>query len=529
MSSGPMSYPAYSIEDINALIPEFRTWLHIVQESATNRLGLIDNDAHLNHTRAPSYSVMATLPPLYPEWLGDRSFLEIHSVRFPYVAGAMYRGLTSSSMVSAMAHAGMLGFFGSAGLSPSEVEKALVEIESSFRGEKLSYGSNLIHSPTEPALEDAIVDLYLKRGVHRVSASAFMSLSPSIVRYSATGLFVDPSGNIQRTNHVFAKLSRPEVADFFMSPPPKAILDHLVSQGKLTQQEATLALKLPVAEDITVEADSGGHTDNRPLTAIFPTIFDLRNKKVETHGFTRPIRLGAAGGLGTPSAVAAAFSMGAAYVLTGSVNQSAVESGLSLDGRKMLAAAGVADVTMAPAADMFELGVKVQVLKRGTLFSSRAGQLWQLYSAYDSIESIPAPIRAKLEKDLFHSSLDKIWSDTHSFFSSRNPGEIEKAEKSSKYRMALIFRWYLGNSANWAMSGDTSRRLDYQICTGPSMGAFNAWVKGSYLENVEDRTVVDIALNLMEGAAVVTRAQQLRTYGLPVLSSSFSFFPRPLC
>jgi PfaD family protein len=453
--SSPDSYPAFSMDAIGALIPRIRSTVHIIQDPATNRLGLLESDGYSDPSVTPGFRVVATLPPLYPEWLGDRSFLEVHSVRFPYIAGAMYRGLTSTAMVSAMARSEMLCFFGAAGLSPANVEKALVTIESSFGGRKLPYGSNLIYSPTDPALEDAIVDLYLKYGVRRVSASAFMALSPSIVRYSATGLHVDPSGRIQRQNHVFAKLSRPEVADFFMSPPPKAILDALVAKGKLTRQEADLALRLPVAEDITVEADSGGHTDNRPLTAIFPTIFDLRTKKMDVHGFTRPIRIGAAGGLGTPSAVAAAFAMGAAYVLTGSVNQSAVESGLSLEGRSMLAAANVADVTMAPAADMFELGVKVQVLKRGTMFSSRAAQLWQLYTTYDSIEAIPQAVRQKLEKDVFHTSLDSIWADTRDFFLKRNPAEIEKADKSPKQRMALIFRWYLGNSANWAIAGDS--------------------------------------------------------------------------
>jgi hypothetical protein len=32
----------------------------------------------------------------------------------------------------------------------------------------------------------------------------------------------------------------------------------------------------------------------------------------------------------------------------------------------------------------------------------------------------------------------------------------------------------------------------------------------------------------MEGAAVVTRAQQLRSYGLPVPNSAFDYRPRPL-
>ena len=35
------------------------------------------------------------------------------------------------------------------------------------------------------------------------------------------------------------------------------------------------------------------------------------------YGYARPIRVGAAGGLGTPESVASAFALGAAYVLTG--------------------------------------------------------------------------------------------------------------------------------------------------------------------------------------------------------------------
>jgi NAD(P)H-dependent flavin oxidoreductase YrpB (nitropropane dioxygenase family) len=41
-----------------------------------------------------------------------------------------------------------------------------------------------------------------------------------------------------------------------------------------------------------------------------------------------------------------------------------VEAGTSDTVRQMLAEAEQADVAMAPSADMFELGVKVQVLKR---------------------------------------------------------------------------------------------------------------------------------------------------------------------
>ena len=146
---------------------------------------------------------------------------------------------------------------------------------------------------------------------------------------------------------------------------------------------------MPVADDITVEADSGGHTDNRPAITLLPTILALRDRLQKQFQYATPPRVGLAGGIATPASVAAAFAMGAAYVVTGSVNQACVESGSSDAVRKMLAEAGQADVTMAPAADMFEMGVKVQVLKRGTMFAMRAAKLYELYRAYPELGSDP--------------------------------------------------------------------------------------------------------------------------------------------
>lgn len=94
--------------------------------------------------------------------------------------------------------------------------------------------------------------------------------------------------------------------------------------------------------------------------------------------------------------------------------------------------------------------------------------------------------------------------------------------------MALIFRWYLFHGSRWAAEGTEDRRTDYQIWCGPSMGAFNAWVKGSFLESLEHRTVDQIARNLLEGAAVITRAQLLRSCGVPVPAAAFQYRPRPL-
>ena len=82
--------------------------------------------------------------------------------------------------------------------------------------------------------------------------------------------------------------------------------------------------------------------------------------------------------------------------------------------------------------------------------------------------------------------------------------------------------------AQWARSGEQSRRADYQIWCGPAMGAFNDWARGSFLEPVESRSVVQIGLNLMEGAAWMTRANQLSLAGVPLGPADRAFVPRPL-
>jgi len=82
--------------------------------------------------------------------------------------------------------------------------------------------------------------------------------------------------------------------------------------------------------------------------------------------------------------------------------------------------------------------------------------------------------------------------------------------------MALVFRWYLGQSSRWANAGEPTRRIDYQVWCGPAMGAFNEWAKGSFLEDWRERRVAVVGLNLLHGAAVLLRAASLRAQGIPV-------------
>ena len=465
---------------------------------------------------ASGFPVLAYVPPCRPESLGDAGFCGDHGIRYPYLAGAMANGIGSEEVVEAMGRAGMLAFFGSAGLPLDRVRQAVERITANLGD--MPFGFNLIHSPNERGMEEDVVDLYLERGVRLVEASAFLQLTPAVIRYRLHGIHRSGAGEVIAPNRIIAKVSREEIAEKFFSPPPEKILGKLLDAGKITTEEAELAREIPVAQDITAEADSGGHTDHRPALALLPTLCSVRDRLQKQHGYARPLRVGLAGGIATPESAAAAFAMGAAYVLTGSVNQACREAGTSDDVRQMLAETRQADVARAPAADMFEMGVTVQVLKRGTMFSMRAGKLYQLYRSCNSLDEIPPDEREKLEKTVFRRSLDEVWEETRAFFLERDPRQIERAENKPKYKMALVFRWYLGQSSNWANSGLSDRKVDYQIWCGPAMGAFNEWAKGSFLEDWENRDVVTVARNILYGAAVLQRANALAQQGIAVSS-----------
>ncbi len=504
--------------------------VHMDGQIAAARDGTIVIGDHLSfltsHSSVEKYPLCAYAPSLHPGDLGDPLFKKTYNLRYAYVAGAMANGITSADMVEEAGRAGMIGFFGAAGLSPDKVEAAVHRLQQSMNN--LPFGFNLIHSPNEPELEAAVVNLYLNRGVQLVSASAYMDVTVPLVYYRVKGIYRDSSGNIICPNKVIAKVSRVEVARKFFSPPPEKLLRQLVSNKMITGEEASLASAIPMAEDLTAEADSGGHTDNRPALSLLPTMIALRDELAEKYRYSRPVCVGLGGGIATPESASAAFAMGAAYVLTGSVNQSCVEAGTSETVRRMLAEARQADVIMAPAADMFELGVKVQVLKRGTMFPLRASKLYDIYCRHDRFENISEKEKLTLERDFFQCSFEEEWEQTKAFFARRDPKQIQRAQENPKHKMALVFRSYLGRSSGWATTGDPSRKIDYQVWCGPAIGAFNEWVKGTFLEKPENRKTVTVAMNLLFGAAVVTRTNWLRNQGVELPPGVGNFSPLEL-
>ncbi|WP_333752465.1 ACP S-malonyltransferase [Streptomyces sp. IBSBF 2394] len=435
--------------------------------------------------------------------LGSAEFRQDHGVRYAYLAGSMFRGVSSVELVARLGRAGLRGYFGAGGLDLDTVDKALAELART-PGLDGRYGVNLLHDLTRPGAEDTLTDLLMRHGVRHVEAAAFTTVTPALVRFRFAGAHRTPDGTPVAVRTLIAKCSRPEVAAHFMAPPAEELLRRLVARGALTAAEADAARGLPVAQDICVEGDSAGHTDGGVSLALVPTTAALAARLTTRHGYVRRLRVGACGGLGTPEAVAAAFVLGADFVVTGSVNQCSPQAGTSDAVKDLLAALDVQDTAYAPAGDLFELGSRVQVVRKGTLFAARANKLYQLYRGHGGLDDLDEATRTWLERDCLRAPLDQVWKQTCAHYRDTGRGhEIERAERDPRHRMALLFKSYFARTNRAAQDGDPAERANYQVHCGPAAGAFNRCVAGTALESWRERHVERIAELLMTGAARV--------------------------
>ncbi len=444
------------------------------------------------------------MPVPFP--LGDPSFVVDHGVRFAYVAGAMGKGIASEAWVIRLARAGILSFFGAGGLHPSRIASAIDQIQASI-GPNDPFGINFLHNQLVPSQEDVLTDLLLARDVRRIEASAFIRVTPALVRYRLTGLRDGPDGAPHPLNRVMAKVSRPEVARQFLAPPDPTIVAALRAGGRITAREAELAHTIPLADDICAEADSGGHTDRRVAFTLVPHFVRLRDTIATETGLRQRVRVGAAGGLGTPESLAAAFMLGADFVLTGSINQCTPEAGISDTAKDMLAQADLADFDIAPAGDMFEIGARVQVLKRGTLFPGRGNRLYELYRTHAGLHEIPGPVLKEIEERYLGRSIAAVWEETAHYYARSAPEQLTEAETNPRKKMAMVFRWYFIHSSRLAIEGRPDQRANFQIHSGPAMGAANRWLKGTDLEDWRARHADILAERLMTEAAGVFEAR----------------------
>ncbi|MDQ0115579.1 ACP S-malonyltransferase [Paenibacillus harenae] len=468
----------------------------------------IIEEAKAETAAAAPTAVRSAVAPITAAMLGDAQFKADYRLKYAYAAGSMHNGISSAAFVVRMARAGMLGFIGSAGLPLDETRAMIRSVQRELANGE-TFGVNVAYTMSRLEDQDQLIDLLLAEQVRLIEASGFLTITPALVRYRMRGLKRKENGSIAIENRIFAKVTRPEVAEIFLSPAPERIVDKLLQERQITEQEAELLRQVPMADELIASGDGGGSTDQASLLALLPTIRRQRDQSAAHYGYTYPIRVGAAGGIGTPEAALAALMMGADFLVTGSINLATLEADISQAVKDLLVEANVQDTAYAPDESMFEIGGKVQVLKKGLFFPARASKLHDLYRQHDSWSELDDKIKVQLEDKYFKCSFQEAYETANKVYPAQ---EIQKAERNPKSKLALVFRWYLHQAAELARKGQADGKVNYQIWCGPALGAFNQWVKGTELEHWRNRHADSIGeLLLKETAQLVS--ERLRQFG----------------
>ena len=183
-----------------------------VYEAIDLRISLIDGkrarpslrSALLDLSRPVDVTKTIRIPACAPKDLGSSSFMKTYRVQYPLYTGAMAKGIASAELVVAAGKKGMLALFGAGSLPIGATKTALDTIQRELPNGP--YAVNLIHSPDNDSLERDNVDLFLKRSVRVVEVSAFMKLTPHVVRYRVVGLVSDGCGGVTCKNRIIFKL-----------------------------------------------------------------------------------------------------------------------------------------------------------------------------------------------------------------------------------------------------------------------------------------------------------------------------------
>ncbi|MFJ8472831.1 ACP S-malonyltransferase [Kitasatospora sp. NPDC094011] len=414
-------------------------------------------------------------PAVTAETLGAAGFRERYGLRYAYLLGGLYGGISGPRMLGAAAKAGLLGFLGTGGLAPEELDRQLRGLTGDL-GLGGAFGVNLLYRHGAPQEESALVDVLLRHGVDLVEASGFPLITPALVRFRLKG------------GRIVAKVSRTDVAAEFLAPPPERLVARLLEAGEVTGAEARAAAGRPMADDLCVEAAGGWLSGTADLLTLLPGVLRLRDRAAQAGP---RVHVGYAGGIGTPEAAAAAFLLGADFVLTGSVNQCSVEAATSDAVKDLLQEAREYDVDTAPWGELFELGVQARYLKRGLFFPARASRLYELWRQHGAFAELDGATAAQV--------LDRYLGGEVTV--AALPGADPKAE------LTELFRGYFARGLRLAAEGDERRRVDFLVHCGPAMGAFNQVVEGTGLSPWRARTVEAIAGLLMEGAAAQVAAR----------------------
>ncbi|MEK3684982.1 ACP S-malonyltransferase [Paenibacillus sp. FSL R10-2736] len=437
--------------------------------------------------------------------LGSAAFKQRYGLDYAYLLGGMNDGISSSELVVQAGKTGCLAFLGAGGMKPAELADAIRHIRREL-GNSKAIGVAVTYHPIYPNREEELIELLLREKIQLVEASSYLTLTPALVKYRLLGLTRAEDGTVHRANRIIAKVSRPDIATLFMLPAPARIVDKLLADRQITAEQAELARLVPVADDLCAAGDSAGPTDQANLISLLPTLLRLKKELSRTFAPVQEMHIGAAGGIGTPEAAAGVFLMGADFILTGSINQCTVESGASPEVKELLEQVNVYDMAYVPSLELFELGGKAQVLKKGLFFSARANKLYELYRNTGSIAQLDSKTKSQLEDKYFGQPMTDVLEICKRGMSAEERAAVQG---DSKQQLAAVFKWYIARGKASAIAGESGNKVNYSIMCGPAMGAFNQWVKGTPLEAWRHRRAGEIAIKMMNGAAQIIKGEVL--------------------
>ena len=429
--------------------------------------------------------------------LGSADFIRAYNLKYAYVLGEMGKGISGVDLVNSAASHGLLAFYGSNGMSVEDVENAANRLSNNYKGET-AYGFGISYDYKDVDREKKLIDIYLKYGVKVVEATEYSTVTKALVKYRLKGLSKMGDGNIAENNTILLKTRRTDTAKMFMSPAPQRVVDVLLEEGEITKEQAEMSRTIPMCRDICAMADGGGYTGLGNMFVILPAFTALRQIMMEQNGYTGSIRIGAGGGIGAPQAAAAAFLMGADFIMTGSINQCTKESDTSDAVKELLLEADVQDMGYINTFDDFDADGRIQVLKRGTLFKARADKFYHIYCNADS-KPIESDVKKQIEDRYLGRTFEEVFEELKAS-GKLTSEEANQALCNSKIMLRNAAEWYLDKSVEWAKKDDKSHQADYMIMCGSAMGAFNMWAKGTELEQYENRTVGNVADAIMKNA-----------------------------
>lgn len=430
----------------------------------------------------------------YSGKLGNIHFMERYKTKYPYVAGPMHKGISGYDFIKRLADRDIIGFVGTGGLALHEVEALVVQLQKdSIR----NYGVSVNFDLADPNYEKELIELLIRENINLLHVSGYFNVTESLVLYKLKGIKKLDNGRIICPNRILLKTSRPEIAQAFMEPASDDMLKKLKEEGKITEEQALLAKKIPVADDVCVMSAAAHKTGMIPLKSLLPQIIHQRNAAYQKYGYEEEIFVGAAGAIGDSASALDAFLLGADFIMTGSINVCTAEAHVSKWVKEKLQKVEIQDTEIIPCSNVYEIGIKMQVLKKGMFFASRALKLYEIYNRITKIEDIESNLLVQIQEKYLGKALEEIYNQMKDNLSSM---QRRRAESDSKYKFGLIIQWYYDLSAECAIQCEDGNNMNCMIPLSSAMGRLNEELKNTVREKWEDRHPDELCKMIMSEA-----------------------------